>query len=308
MDLANQKIDGLKKSTTDDTTVMVANLNESQNDQLFCLCDGCGDDGDKISQYAVSSVVSQCKGLTNTRERVNFSLIDDACHALGAEVAGQRIGSWGDAAAFGFYPNKQITTGEGGCITTNAEDLASLARSLRNQGRNIDHRMEHVRLGYNYRLDELSAALGYAQLERLPALLRQRALVAAWYHEALAPLQDDICLPASMEHTTRSWFVYVIRLQDHYAPHARDLLMRRLQNQGIECAPYFPSIHLQPYYRERFGFKPGDFPVCEAVSARTLAIPFHGLLTQEEVSCVAEALKESMVDLPTIDATVSFKV
>jgi len=235
-------------------------------------------------------------------------LIDDACHALGAEIAGQPIGNWGDAAAFGFYPNKQMTLGEGGCITTNSKDLAMLARSLRNQGRTMDRRMEHTQLGYNYRLNELSAALGCAQIERLGTLLRQRRKVAACYNEALDDLREDILLPVSLSHATRSWFVYVIQLRDHYTLGARDLLMQRLRKQGIECAPYFPSIHLQPYYRQRFGFKPGDFPVCEAVSARTLAVPFYGTLPHEDVIHVAKTLKKELISLPKIDSTVSFNM
>ena len=238
----------------------------------------------------------------------NLLLIDDACHALGADVSGQRIGCWGDAAAFGFYPNKQITTAEGGCITTNSGELAAVCRSLRNQGRAADNRMEHVRLGYNYRLNELAAALGCAQLERLPTLLERRAQVAAWYNTALAPLQQDLVLPATPAQATRSWFVYVIRLANQYAPEARDVLMAHLQERGIGCAPYFPSIHLQPYYRHRFGFKPGDFPICEAVSERTLALPFYTTLAQNEVAYVAHTIQEALPSLPCLTQSISFNV
>jgi perosamine synthetase len=242
---------------------------------------------------------------TQLARAYDLFLIDDACHALGANIAGQPIGRWGDAAAFGFYPNKQITTGEGGCITTNSDDLAAVCRSLRNQGRAEDSRMEHVHLGYNYRMNELSAALGCAQLERLDTLLEQRARVAAWYREALSPLQPELVLPAEPSDARRSWFVYVIRLNDSYAPDARDVLINRLRAQGIECAPYFPSIHLQPYYRRRFGFKPGDFPACEAVSARTLALPFYTTLTQEAVAYVAQTLQAILPALPCTRPTIS---
>lgn len=236
--------------------------------------------------------------LTAFAQTHNVALIDDACHALGARIGERPIGSWGHAACFGFYPNKQITTGEGGCITTDDAKVAALCRSLRNQGRIEDGRMEHVYLGYNYRLSELAAALGCAQLERLPELLARRSQIAAWYQEALAPLQDDIVLPFLPEDVERSWFVYVVRLGDHFGPDARDALMHRLQDDGIGCAPYFPSIHLQPYYRRRFGFKPGDFPICERISARTLALPFFTTLTQEEVARVAAALEEHLPALP----------
>ncbi len=233
-------------------------------------------------------------------------LIDDVCHALGASVGGRPIGSWGDAAAFGFYPNKQLTTAEGGCITTDDDGLADLCRSLRNQGRTTDRRMEHVRLGYNYRLSELSAALGCAQLERLPDLLDRRARVARWYHEALTPLQPDLLLPnGATTGIHRSWFVYVIRLADHFSPGARDVLMHHLRERGIECAPYFPSIHLQPYYRQRFGFKPGDFPVCEAAAARTLALPFFTALAGEDVAYVARTLRAALPTLPVLKSSVS---
>ena len=246
--------------------------------------------------------------LTQIARARNLLLIDDACHAMGADVAGRRIGQWGEAAAFGFYPNKQITTAEGGCITTDSDELAAVCRSLRNQGRAEDSRMEHIRLGYNYRMSELSAALGCAQLERLPALLERRAEVAAWYQTALAPLQQDVVLPFEPADATRSWFVYVIRLTNQYAPQARDVLMTHLQKQGIGCAPYFPSIHLQPYYRRRFGFKQGDFPICEAVSARTLALPFYTTLTQDDIAYVARTVQETLPLLPCLTQAVSFNV
>lgn len=242
----------------------------------------------------VFGVPADWPALDALARRHDLLLIDDACEALGATVGGRTIGSWGAAAAFGFYPNKQITTGEGGCITTNSDDLAAACRSMRNQGRGDDRFMEHVRLGYNYRLDELSAALGCAQLERLPALLARRAEVANRYAAALEPLAQDLILPATPPEGTRSWFVYVVQLRDSFPAGARDTLRTLLHEHGIQSAPYFPSIHLQPYYRSRFGFKPGDFPVCEAVSARTLALPFYTGLPPEAVETVAGALKKCL--------------
>jgi perosamine synthetase len=159
--------------------------------------------------------------------------------------------------------------------------------------------MRHDRLGYNYRLDEMSAALGVAQLDRLDTLLHRRAAVADLYREALAPLSGDLVLPARPTDARRSWFVYVVRLRDHFAKPAREALLSHLQEAGIGCAPYFPAIHLQPYYRERFGFAPGDFPVCERVSARTLALPFYGAMTRTEVDRVAHALTEALPSLPS---------
>ncbi len=228
----------------------------------------------------------------------DLQLIDDACEAIGASVGGCPIGGWGDAASFGFYPNKQITTGEGGCITTNDAALARRCRAFRNQGRAGNGRMQHDRLGYNYRLDEMSAALGFAQLERLDALLDRRAAVADRYHDALAPLAEDVARPGWPAEAERSWFVYVVRLRDHFADDARDQLMVHLQDHGIECAPYFPPIHLQPYYRDRFGFAPGDFPVCERISARTLALPFYDTMTRADVDRVAKTLTAALPSLP----------
>ncbi len=217
-------------------------------------------------------------------------LIADACEALGASAAGRAIGAWGDAAAFGFYPNKQITTGEGGAVTTRSESLYAFCRSARNQGRARDDRMEHVRIGYNYRLDELSAALGCAQLERLPALLEARRERATWYAEALADLQEALVLPSEGP-DRRSWFVYVVRLRNGFPPGARDALISALRAAHIACSPYFPSIHLQPYYRDRFGYEPGAFPICEAVSQRSLALPFFAGMERRDVDRVADVLR-----------------
>lgn len=235
--------------------------------------------------------------LTALADQHDLHLIDDACEALGARIAGRPIGAWGTAAAFGFYPNKQVTLGEGGCITTDDDALAARCRSLRNQGRADDARMEHVDLGYNYRLDELSAALGCAQLERLGVLLDRRATVAAWYAEDLADLAEDLTLPPVPTDRTRSWFVYVVRLADHFPPDARDVLMEHLRADGIGCAPYFPCIHLQPYYRRRFGYRPGAFPVAEHTAARTLALPFYPDLPREAVRRVARSLTSGLSTL-----------
>lgn len=236
--------------------------------------------------------------LSDLSDAYDLHLIDDACEALGAHVGEHPIGRWGTGAAFGFYPNKQITTGEGGCITTDDADLARICRSLRNQGRSDDGRMRHSRLGYNYRLDEMSAALGCAQLDRLDEILDRRRAVADVYRHALAPLEDDLQCPGPAPNGTRSWFVYVVRLRDHFAPDAREQLLDHLQSEGIGCAPYFPPIHLQPYHRERLGHTSGDFPVCERVSARTLALPFFPSLSTETIDRVAYTLAEVLSSLP----------
>ncbi|MBI2172011.1 MAG: DegT/DnrJ/EryC1/StrS family aminotransferase [Chloroflexi bacterium] len=217
-----------------------------------------------------------------------LKLIEDSAESLGSSLSGRPCGSFGDAAIFAFYPNKQITTGEGGVVLTDSEDLAEMARSLRNQGRGpASDWLEHVRLGYNYRLSELHAALGVAQLERLQELLAKRAQVAAWYDEGLRDI-SYLTPPAKQDGAEVSWFVYVIRLKN--AGH-RQQVMQWLKERGVPTRPYFPAIHLMSFYREQFGFKEGDFPITEAVAASTLALPFHNNMTEAEVNYVCDQLQ-----------------
>ena len=230
-------------------------------------------------------------GLTAIARRRELVLIEDACEALGATCAGRPVGSFGRSAAFGFYPNKQITTGEGGALVTDDGETADLARSLRNQGRAGDGGwLTHRFIGYNYRLDELSAALGRVQLERLDEILARRAAAALLYHQRLAALPQVEPL-GEEPGAVRSWFVYVVRLEKGMD---RAAVMAHLQAAGVECQAYFPPIHLQPPYVERFGHQPGDFPVTEEVSARTLALPFRTGITEEEVTYVCDQLREAL--------------
>ncbi len=225
-------------------------------------------------------------------ERHGLAVIEDACEAIGATYKGRQAGTIGDAGVFAFYPNKQMTTGEGGMVVTNHHGWDALFRSLRNQGRDVfDGWLAHSRLGYNYRLDELSAALGAVQAERLDGLLEKRARVAAWYEERLAAL-EGVERPGPAPWTTRmSWFVYVVRLAPR---HDRDRLIRELEARGVPARPYFPPIHLQPFYRGRFGLRPGDFPVTEAAGASCLALPFFGTMREEQVDYVCGALAEAL--------------
>jgi len=218
----------------------------------------------------------------------DLAVIEDACEAIGAEYKGRRAGRLGDAAVFAYYPNKQMTTGEGGMIVTEREDWANLFRSLRNQGRDVfDAWLNHTRLGYNYRLDELSAALGLAQVRRIDELLAKRAQVAGWYNERLARL-ELVERPCIVPETTRmSWFVYVVRIK---APARRDSVMVGLAELGVPSRPYFTPIHLQPFYRQRFGFEPGDFPVTERLGELSLALPFSGVMSEEQVDFVCAQL------------------
>ena len=224
----------------------------------------------------------------------DLKLIEDSAEALGAEYKGRKAGSFGDAAVFAFYPNKQITTGEGGVVLTDDDDVAEVCRSLRNQGRGEGSGwLQHERLGYNYRLSEVNCALGLAQMERLEELLRNRERVARLYHERLEPLERRALLerPYTAPHVKVGWFVYVVRLGKSFTREDRDRVLRGLRERGIGCANYFPPIHLQPFYREMFGYKPGDFPVTEAVSERTIALPFHPRLTEAEVDSVVQQLE-----------------
>lgn len=219
----------------------------------------------------------------------NLAVIEDACEAIGARYKHHMAGTLGDAGVFAFYPNKQMTTGEGGVIVTHREDWDALFRSLRNQGRDVfDAWLNHSRLGYNYRLDEMSAALGLSQLRRLDELLEKRQRVADWYQERLADI-PWIVTPYIAPTTTRmSWFVYVVRVMP---PANRDAVMAYLAEQGIPSRPYFSPIHLQPFYRQRFGYGDGDFPATEELGQMSLALPFSSVMREEEVDLVCEALR-----------------
>jgi perosamine synthetase len=227
---------------------------------------------------------------TTARER-GWALIEDACEGLGSSIDGRPLGGFGDVAVFAFYPNKQVTTGEGGMVVTDDAALADTMISLRNQGRDGDGGwLRHVRLGYNYRLDELSAAIGVAQLERLAELQAGRARVVRAYEEALGAF-DWVTLPRAGAGEVVDWFVYVVRLHPAID---RDRVMAKLAEIGVASRPYFTPLHLQPFYRSTFGFQPGDFPVTERVAASTLALPFSTRLAEEDVAQVASALAEAI--------------
>jgi perosamine synthetase len=223
-------------------------------------------------------------------DRHGLALVEDACEALGARYRGRPLGSHGHPAVFAFYPNKQMTTGEGGAVTTNDPAQHELLVSLRNQGRlETSSWLQHGRLGYNYRLDDLSAALGIGQLEKLDRILEARAAVAAVYGELLDGVDVEVPLPDDDDHV-RSWFVYVVKLPQGVD---RDAVAARLSDQGVASAPYLPSIHLQSYMRERYGFSEGVLPVSEDCSGRTLALPFHARLERDDQERVVEALRAS---------------
>ena len=230
--------------------------------------------------------------IRETAARHGSVVIEDSCEAIGAEYKGQQAGTLGDAAAFAFYPNKQMTTGEGGMIVTDNDEWANLFRSLRNQGRDVfDAWLNHTRLGYNYRMDEMSAALGVSQLSRIEELLARRDQVAEWYNERLADV-EGVQIPYVAPTTTRmSWFVYVVRI----APEInRNQVLARLKEQGIPSRPYFTPIHLQPFYVQKFGYRRGDFPVTEQAGDTCLALPFSGVMLEEQVDYVCEHLATAL--------------
>ncbi len=223
-----------------------------------------------------------------------LSVIEDSCEALGAEYLGRKAGTIGDAGVFAFYPNKQMTTGEGGMILTDSESVASLCKSFRNQGRDMQGGwLDHSRLGYNYRLSDISCALGISQLGRIDHILWKRAAAAARYTKALG---DIVFTPATVAGSKRSWFVYVVCLPDEFQG-LRDFVLAELTRRGIGCNNYFPPIHLQSFYRNRFGYREGMFPVTETVAGRTIALPFHSNCSREEIDYVALTLREILQEL-----------
>ena len=231
-------------------------------------------------------------------------LVEDCCEALGGRWKRRSIGSFGRAGVFGFYPNKQITTGEGGVIVTDDDRIAELSRSMRNQGRaegsaqaaamsgEVGSWLAHERMGYNYRLSEIACALGIAQMERLDDILAARREVAACYMRCLMDW-DDLILPNVPPGTEEdmSWFVFVVRLNSTYGHVERDRIITGLKRHEVGASNYFPCIHLQPFYRERFGFQKGDFPIAESISERTIALPFFNSMDQTQIDLVCHTLK-----------------
>ncbi len=228
--------------------------------------------------------------ILNTAWKYQLKVIEDSCEALGAVYKGHPAGSLGDYGVFGFYPNKQITTGEGGMIVTNDLEAASLMRALRNQGRAPgDTWLQHTHLGYNYRLDEMSAALGLTQMRRLDELIMRRSQVAEWYNQRIAEI-PGVEAPMIAKYTDKvSWFVYVVRFATGLN---RDSIAKKLGEEGIPARPYFLPIHLQPYMVERFGYREDAFPVTEDLGQRGLALPFSGVMQEEQVERVCQVLRE----------------
>ena len=235
-------------------------------------------------------------GLRAVAREVGLPIVHDTCESFGSLFRSAEKGAWiseaqlADAAVYAFYPNKQITTGEGGMVVTADAAIAERCRMERNQGRRPGSDwLDHEGLGFNYRMDELSAALGVAQLRRVEELLARRARVAQWYDEALAPL-PEVERPRAAPWAQVAWFVYVIRLRRGIT---RDAVIAHLAAGGIGAKPYFPPVHLMPHLRA-LGYREGDFPVAEDVAGRTIALPFFNALTHDQVMDVASTLREAI--------------
>jgi len=225
-------------------------------------------------------------------QKHNLAVIEDSCEALGSALNGKKVGTFGTVSVFAFYPNKQITTGEGGMILTDDDYLADMCVSLRNQGRGKDSSwLSHERLGYNFRLSDINCALGIAQLSRIDEIKAKRKQVAKWYQEMLAG-EGRLIVPTEPAGCDISWFVFVVRLAEKVTLEQRDKILEAMRAQGIQVGDYFPPVHLQPFIAERFGCKQGDFPVTESVSRSTIALPFYNNLTYDEVAIVCKTLKE----------------
>jgi len=201
------------------------------------------------------------------------------------------VGTFGECGVFAFYPNKQITTAEGGMIVTDDNKIYTLCKSMRNQGRSDSGGwLQHERLGYNYRLSEMNCALGISQLERIDKILTKREEIAQQYKERLKEI-EGVVIPQFEENKKISWFVYVVRLTDEFSRKDRDEVLAKLKEKGIGCSNYFSPIHLQPFYRKMFGYREGDFPVTERISERTIALPFYNKLREEQIDYICENLK-----------------
>jgi perosamine synthetase len=230
--------------------------------------------------------------ICETAKKHNLPVIEDSCEALGSALNGKKAGTFGTMSVFGFYPNKQITTGEGGMILTDDDELADLCESFRNQGRDKGNSwLCHKRLGYNFRLSDINCALGIAQLARIEQIIAKRRQVAKWYQEMLAN-DDRLIVPAEPNGCDISWFVFVVRLAEGFIAQQRDKILEEMKNRGIQVGNYFPPVHLQPVMTERFGYKRGDFPITESVSDRTFALPFYNNLTKDQIATVYRTLKE----------------
>lgn len=276
---------------------------------LRFLVHGCRREGTRIVNLATGRNVEailpvhvfglpcDMEPICHIARQFGLHVIEDACEALGASIRGRSVGTFGEVAAFAFYPNKQITTGEGGMLVTNNERIAEECRSRRNQGRATNQNwLQHERLGYNYRLSDIHSALGVAQLERLSELLHSRQQVAQAYNRALSPLCRSLKLPIDLPDASRSWFVYVVQLLGNSAD--RDKLIAELNADGISSKAYFPAIHLQPYIYDLLAKKREPLPNTEHAAATCIALPFFSRMTDAQVEYVSQSLGRMLSRIP----------
>ena len=225
-------------------------------------------------------------------QKHNLIVIEDSCEALGSSLNGKKAGTFGAMSVFAFYPNKQITTGEGGMILTDDDNLADLCVSLRNQGRGRSGGwLDHERLGYNFRLSDINCALGIAQLSRIDEMKANRQQVAKWYQEMLAG-DDRVIVPTEPAGCDVNWFVFVVRLAEKYSRDQRDTVLERMRERGIQAKNYFPPVLSQPFMEQQFSYEQGDFHITESVCKRTISLPFYNNLSKDEVAVVCRELKE----------------
>jgi perosamine synthetase len=226
--------------------------------------------------------------------KYKLAVIEDSCEGLGSVLGGKKVGSFGTMSVFGFYPNKQITTGEGGMILTDDDGLADMCVSLRNQGRSkTGGWLGHERLGYNFRLSDINCVLGIVQLSRLDDFITKRRHVAEMYQQLLAD-DDRLIVPQEPSDCRMAWFVFVVRLAEKYTIRQRDEILKGMFERGIQVSNYFPPVYLQPFMAQKYGYKEGDFPITDSVCKSTIALPFHNKLSQKEVEIVCAELKDCL--------------
>lgn len=250
-----------------------------------------------IAYVDVFGVPADGPGFEALAEKYGWFIIDDSAEALGSTLNGRKCGSFGDAGLYAFYPNKQVTTGEGGILVTRNKELAERAQSLRNQGRDTGAGwLQHARLGYNFRISDINCALGIAQMERIDEIVQKRKNVKNIYDEQFKSLFDKgLLIPQEIpQNADVSPFVYVVRLAGGFSRDDRDNLLKQLREKGIGCSNYFTPIHLQPHYRQ-FGWKSGDMPITEKVSERTIALPFFNNLSPAQIQHVTQHVTQLLI-------------
>jgi len=229
-------------------------------------------------------------------KKTDIKVIEDACEALGAQYQNQPVGSIGDVGVFGFYPNKLITTGEGGMIVSNNKALLERCRILRNQGRTPQSwDFLSDALGYNYRLSELQCALGHVQLQQIDSFLTQREQCVETYIKQLQSVSGLILPDLQQQQSKIAWFAFILQLDENFSSLERDKLIKDLSAAGIECGVYFPAVHLQTYYQTHFGFRPGFFPVTEGVAHRVIALPLFAGLSDKAIQRICFTLKQKLI-------------